>query len=148
MFTVPVTRGSRMKLRPVCWPTVLMTDWMSALTKLTVIFSSSAAKTADEASAAARTRNLRNVRNELIFIVDLISDFTSRIDRVRKLYGRAAALDFGLHDGEGGELLVEAREVAGTGDRLAVHFPDDVPGLQAELLREASGPSGFHLRAA
>src|SRR5580765_3384756 len=40
MFTVPVTRGSRMKLRPVCWPTVLITDWMSAFTKLTVILSS------------------------------------------------------------------------------------------------------------
>ncbi len=40
MFTVPVTRGSRMKKRPVCWLIVLITDWMSALTKLTVIFSS------------------------------------------------------------------------------------------------------------
>src|SRR5258706_4857717 len=40
MFTVPVARGSRMKLRPVCWPTVLITDWMSAFTKLTVILSS------------------------------------------------------------------------------------------------------------
>src|SRR5690242_19236526 len=45
MFTVPCTRGSRMKLRPVCWPTVLMTDWMSALTKLTVILSSAAGAT-------------------------------------------------------------------------------------------------------
>jgi hypothetical protein len=44
MFTVPVTRGSRIKFLPVCWPTVLITDWMSALTKLTVIFSSSAAR--------------------------------------------------------------------------------------------------------
>src|SRR6201990_715311 len=40
MLTFPCTRGSRMKFFPVCWPMVLITDWMSALTKLTVIFSS------------------------------------------------------------------------------------------------------------
>ena len=52
MFTVPVTRGSRMKLRPVCWPIVLITDWMSALTKLTVNFSSPGAGAAGDAGAA------------------------------------------------------------------------------------------------
>ena len=40
ILTVPVTRGSRMKLRPVCCPIVLITAWMSALTKLTVNLSS------------------------------------------------------------------------------------------------------------
>src|SRR2546423_882306 len=52
MFTVPVTRGSRMKLRPVCWPTVLITDWMSAFTKLTVILSSVAAAAAGDGACA------------------------------------------------------------------------------------------------
>src|SRR5258706_508781 len=56
MFTVPVTRGSRMKLRPVCWPTVLITDWMSAFTKLTVIFSSPLLATIGAAGAGAWAR--------------------------------------------------------------------------------------------
>ena len=46
MFTVPVTRGSRMKFFPVCPPTALMTETMSAFTKLSVTFSSSAARAA------------------------------------------------------------------------------------------------------
>src|SRR5690349_23556758 len=57
------------------------------------------------------------------------------LDRVRELHGRGAALDLGLDEGHGGELLVEAGEIAGRGDRLPVHLLDDVAGLQPELLR-------------
>ena len=59
-----------MKLRPVCWPTVLITDWMSALTKLTVIFSSplvscpggcwASAPVANASAAKAEPRKARN----------------------------------------------------------------------------------------
>ena len=60
MLTVPVTRGSRMKFLPVCCPIVLITDWMSALTKLTVIFSSSA-RAAVEISKTAAISPPRNL---------------------------------------------------------------------------------------
>src|SRR3954469_6557203 len=82
MFTVPVTRGSRMKLRPVCWPTVLITDWMSALTKLTVIFSSSAGAATDViAQHAVISRAARPLRN-LFTIMFFSLDFSGVFSRV------------------------------------------------------------------
>src|SRR5476649_2564365 len=99
MFTVPVTRGSMMKLRPVHCPIVLRTDWMSALTKFTVTFSSplyevipggaldaeeaagawacakacAAHRTSDAASGARRGNRLRNIVTLWGFRLDLSS---------------------------------------------------------------------------
>src|SRR5438552_13656481 len=73
---------------------------------------------------------------------------SSGLERVRKLDRRAAPLDLGLDEREGAELLVEACEVAGRGDALAVHLADHVARLQAELLREASRGRIFHPHAA
>src|SRR5690348_16716508 len=94
MFTVPLTRGSRMKLLPVCCPTVLITDWMSAFTKLTVIFSSSEGAAAEVAAAGAsagaahastaanaaeaaraRARKVRNLVTIEVFVFDLSGVF-------------------------------------------------------------------------
>ena len=60
MFTVPVTRGSRMKFFPVWPPTALITETMSAFTKLSVTFSSSAARAEERAMSAASAANARN----------------------------------------------------------------------------------------
>src|SRR4051812_13739252 len=89
MFTVPVTRGSRMKLRPVCWPTVLMTDWMSAFTKLTVIFSSSSgAAKAGAAQHAARTMAAKALLN--FFTITFFSlDFSGVFSRISVHHGQA-----------------------------------------------------------
>src|SRR5258708_23945150 len=95
MFTVPVTRGSRMKFLPVCWPTALITDWMSALTKLTVIFSSSAAAGmhSDSAAAASRPRGserhrLRNVVTYLVFSIDLSGILRQKRGQVQRKRGQ------------------------------------------------------------
>src|SRR4051812_5957306 len=89
MFTVPVTRGSRMKLRPVCWPTVLITDWMSAFTKLTVIFSSSSgAANAGAAQQAAMTRAATALLN--FFTIMFFSlDFSGVFSRISVHHGHA-----------------------------------------------------------
>src|SRR5260221_4054922 len=81
MFTVPVTRGSRMKNLPVCWPTVLITDWISALTKLTVIFSSSAARAggpipASKREAATMAAAARAAPRNFVTILGFSLDFS------------------------------------------------------------------------
>jgi hypothetical protein len=111
MLTVPVTRGSRMKFFPVCWPTVLITDWMSAFTKLTVIFSFSsddgaAWPNADPArrrpSRAGASRRAANEARNLVtfwgFSVDLSGHFAPIIGRLplpRKRGPRLAPLPSG-----------------------------------------------------
>src|SRR5206468_3419988 len=98
MFTVPGTRGSRMKLLPVCRPTVLITDWMSAFTKFTVIFSSPFdGTTPGEAAAGAgawawapnekrvaranAAHALRNIVTKCGFSIDLTDHCMSKTGR-------------------------------------------------------------------
>src|SRR4051812_15544334 len=90
MFTVPVTRGSRMKLRPVCWPTVLITDWMSAFTKLTVIFSSSSGGAANagarqQAASTTAAKALLNFFTIMFFSLD----FSGVFSRISVHHGHA-----------------------------------------------------------
>src|SRR5262245_61534133 len=75
MFTVPVTRGSRTKVLPVRWPTVLITAWMSAFTELSVNFSSSAARARQETRARPANRPRAELRKVLTFSGFLL-DFT------------------------------------------------------------------------
>src|SRR5215469_9683662 len=77
MFTVPFTRGSTMKFLPVYWPTDLITDWMSAFTKLTVTRSppllgagacaEAGNETAVATAMAAWTRARRTLRNVVTY---------------------------------------------------------------------------------
>jgi hypothetical protein len=55
MLTVPCTRGSMRKLRPVISATAFTTAWMSAFTKFSVIVSSVAAGGSWASGAAAAT---------------------------------------------------------------------------------------------
>jgi hypothetical protein len=60
MFTVPFTRGSTTKLRPVISPTAFTTASMSALTKLSVTMSASWAEAAAPVPIQARRNSVRN----------------------------------------------------------------------------------------
>ena len=87
MLTVPLTRGSRTKFRPVISLTALTTPSMSAFTKLSVTSSGLAGRTADwDSGAAVRSAPARGGR---FFVAEsaghagpLMATAKARIDRV------------------------------------------------------------------
>src|SRR5579863_4181512 len=128
MLTVPLTRGSSRKLRPVIWPMAFTTASISALTKLSVTLSS----LASAANAAAPTDRQSAAKSVRIRGIKTISGLHVVGEPQRQAAARALDADFV----GGGRLHHDFQQVILAHDGLAVNFLDDITLPEPELAHQ------------